>query len=111
MRVALLALRNAHEHFFGGVFSAQPSAIPPRAPFFPITNYTYSSLLPRLEVCHTADRTCPSFLEGNFPVPQFNGDANRGVGFTEGSEPGVVGCRTTDKARNSWNTSWYNDGS
>lgn len=83
----------------------------PSSAFFPITSHTYTSLPPPPEVCHTADRTCPSFLEGNFPVPQFNVDAKRGVGFTEGSEPGVVGYRITDMARDSWNTSWYNDGS
>ncbi|KAI6130755.1 hypothetical protein EDD16DRAFT_1515418 [Pisolithus croceorrhizus] len=67
----------------------QPSAVSPRIPFFPITNYIYSSLLPRLEIFRTVGRACPSFLGGSFPVPRFNVDADQGVGFIEGSEPGV----------------------
>ncbi|KAI6108570.1 stretch-activated cation channel Mid1, partial [Pisolithus croceorrhizus] len=54
----------------------QPSGVSPRNPLFPVVNYTYTSLLPCLEVCHAVDRACPYFLGISCPVPQFNADAS-----------------------------------
>ncbi|KAI6161220.1 stretch-activated Ca2+-permeable channel component-domain-containing protein [Pisolithus thermaeus] len=67
----------------------QPSGVSPRNSFLPVVNYTYTSLLPCLEVCHAVDRACPYFLGISFPVPQFNADASYGVGFIDGGDPGV----------------------
>ncbi|KAI6097158.1 hypothetical protein F5141DRAFT_1205655 [Pisolithus sp. B1] len=67
----------------------QPSGVSPRNSFLPVVNYTYTSLLPCLEVCHAIDRACPYFLGISFPVPQFNADASYGVGFIDGGDPGV----------------------
>ncbi|KAI6130741.1 stretch-activated cation channel Mid1 [Pisolithus croceorrhizus] len=58
----------------------QPSGVSPRNPFFPVVNYTYTSLLPCLEVCHADDRACPYFLGISCPVPQFNADASMVLG-------------------------------
>ncbi|KAI6148887.1 stretch-activated Ca2+-permeable channel component-domain-containing protein [Pisolithus tinctorius] len=86
----------------------QPSGATPRNPFFPVVNYTYTSLLPCLEVCHAVDRACPYFLGISCPVPQFNADASYGVGFIDSGESGVVGHGTTGAAQDRWGNLWCN---
>ncbi|KAI6131314.1 stretch-activated Ca2+-permeable channel component-domain-containing protein [Pisolithus thermaeus] len=86
----------------------QPSGVSPRNPFFPVVNYTYTSLLPCLEVCHAVDRACPYFLGISCPVPQFNADASYGVGFIDSGDSGVVGQGTTGMAQDRWGNVWCN---
>ncbi|KAI6130737.1 stretch-activated cation channel Mid1 [Pisolithus croceorrhizus] len=86
----------------------QPSGVSPRNSFLPVVNYTYTSLLPCLEVCHAVDRACPYFLGISFPVPQFNADASYGVGFIDGGDPGVVGQGITGMTQDRWGNVWCN---
>ncbi|KAI6097160.1 stretch-activated Ca2+-permeable channel component-domain-containing protein [Pisolithus sp. B1] len=77
----------------------QPSGVSPRNPFFPVVNYTYTSLLPCLEVCHADDRACPYFLGISCPY---------GVGLINSGGPGVVGQGTTEVAQDRWCNAWCN---
>ncbi|KAI6034756.1 hypothetical protein PISMIDRAFT_689406, partial [Pisolithus microcarpus 441] len=61
------------------VLQPQPGVISHRFHFFPIVNYTCTSFLPCLEVCHTTDRTSHFFLRRTFQVLRFNTDAGYGV--------------------------------
>ncbi|KAI6032201.1 hypothetical protein BKA83DRAFT_4210755, partial [Pisolithus microcarpus] len=63
------------------VLQPQPGVVSHRIHSLPIVNYTCTSFLPCLEVCHTADRTSHFFLGYTFQVLQFNADAGYCVGF------------------------------
>lgn len=86
----------------------QASGVTPRNPFFPVVNYSYTTLLPCLEVCNAVDRACPNFLGIKCPVPQFNADASYGVGFVDSGEPGVTGQGKTGAAQDRWGNVWCN---
>ena len=79
------------EHVFGEVasippaaLSAVPSGTTPRNPNIPVFNQSYYSLLPCLETCAEADRSCPYFIGFKCPVIQFNANESYGIGYIDG---------------------------
>ncbi|KIK13324.1 hypothetical protein PISMIDRAFT_688822 [Pisolithus microcarpus 441] len=75
----LYCLLGSNAQVLFSVLQLQPGVVSHRFHFFAIVNYTCTSFLPGLEVCHTADRTSRFFLRRTFQVLQFNVDAGYGV--------------------------------
>ncbi|KAG1856060.1 stretch-activated cation channel Mid1 [Suillus subalutaceus] len=54
--------------------------------FLPNVTFSYQTVLPCLEVCSAADRSCPTFLGMKCPTPRFNAASSYGVGFIDDVE-------------------------
>ncbi|EIW77795.1 hypothetical protein CONPUDRAFT_61634 [Coniophora puteana RWD-64-598 SS2] len=84
----------------------QPSGSPTRNPLFPNASYSYTSLLPCLETCNAADRSCPYFLGFSCPTPQYGANMSYGVGFIDSGDAGVIGEGITGTSQDRWGNVW-----
>ncbi|VDB91931.1 unnamed protein product [Peniophora sp. CBMAI 1063] len=92
--------------------SAVPSGTTPRNANLPVFNQSYYSLLPCLETCAEADRSCPYFIGFKCPVIQFNANESYGIGYVDGYRDGhgsyEPGAGNPGVAQDVWGNVWCN---
>ena len=78
-----------------------------RNPSLPALSADYLMLLPCLETCNAAQRTCPPFMQFMCPLSRFNAGIGYGVGYIDGFN-GDKGKGVTGAAQDRWGNVWCN---